>query len=375
MNRMTTSTATRTPQEHPPLHDKHPQPLRDRHAPTLRDVALRAGVSKTAVSVVMSGSHSTVRVSEPTRQRIMEAVRDLKFEPNVLARGLNGVRIKSIGISFQNLGSGNIITNYYSASILRGILEVTHDAGYNSNLFQRAWHGAAESAAGFRAQGIDGFLIVAPLAGSDMAAGLSALGIPLVVVSTSANVHNVPSVGVENTVGVRLVLDHLLSLGHRRIAHLFLGGEVPSFDSANRRETFLSVLAGAGHPVRPEYLRGVPYSYTDDTVAAVRGLMSLPEPPTALFTTNDSLARRAIEVVRDMGIRVPEQLSVVGFDDTPDAERTTPALTTVRQPLVEMGSKATRLLIALFEGREVAPETHWFAPELIVRSSTAQAIR
>ena len=195
-----------------------------KHAPTLVDVAKRAGVSKAAVSAVMSRSHSTVRVSDGTRQRIMEAARELKFQPNVLAQGLNGVRLKSLGISFPTTPHNYIISGHYSSSVLQGILDASYEAGYNMTIFQRPWHDASESAAGFRSQGIDGFLIVAPLAGSDMVAGLSALGIPLVVISTSAEVHNVPSVDVDNVIGVRLLLDHLLSLGHQRIAHLYLDG-------------------------------------------------------------------------------------------------------------------------------------------------------
>jgi LacI family transcriptional regulator len=301
----------------------------------------------------------------------MDAVRDLKFQPNVLARGLNGLGVKSLGISFVDVYQRYIITGHYSSTVLQGILDVAYEAGYNTNIFQRPWHGAGESAAGFRSQGIDGFLIVAPLAGSDMVAGLSAIGIPLVVVSTSSEVHNVPSVDVDNVMGVRLALDHLLGLGHRRIAHLFIGGEVASFDSTIRRQSFLKILAEAGFPARPEYLRSVPRSETDDTVAAVHALMSLPEPPTALFTTNDSVAAHAIQVLAGRGVRVPEEFSVVGFDDRRDSVHVHPPLTTVRQPLIEMGRTATRLLISMLDGEEVAPVTHWFAPELIVRQSTA----
>jgi LacI family transcriptional regulator len=344
-----------------------------RHAATLADVALRAGVSKAAVSVVMSGSQTTtIRVSDTTRERIMEAVRALKFQPNALAQGLNGVRIKSIGLSFATGRQRYIVTGHYSATLLQGILDATFEAGYNTNIFQRPWLGAVESAAGFRSQGIDGFLIMAPLAGSDMVAGLSALGIPLVVVSGSSETHNAPSVDVDNGHGVRLALEHLIGLGHMRIAHLTLGGDVLSFDSAIRKQTFLETMAAAGLPVPARYLIQAEYSYTDEAAEAVRALMALPEPPTALFTTNDSLARRVIEALTSLGVRVPEQFSVVGFDDNPEAAKPEPPLTTVRQPLLEMGAAATRLLISLIESEDVRTDTHWFMPELIVRGTTAR---
>jgi LacI family transcriptional regulator len=348
---------------------------RQKQAPTMVDVARRAGVSKAAVSAVMSRSKSTVRVSDGTRQRIMDAVKELKYQPNVLAQGLNGVRLKSLGISFPTTRHEYILSGHYSLSILRGILDASYEAGYNATVFHRPWHGAGESAAGFRSQGIDGFLVVAPLAGSDMVSGLSGLGIPLVVISTSADVHNVPSVGVDNGHGVRLVLQHLHDLGHRRIAHLYLDAGFSSFDSAIRRDCFIKSVEAAGLKTPDQYLRPVTGSYIEDTARAVRALIELPEPPSALFTTNDTLARHAIDTLIALGVSVPDDFSVVGFDDIPDAIRLDPQLTTVRQPLVEMGVEATRLLISILDGKEAMTKNHSLEPELVVRRSTAPVRR
>jgi LacI family transcriptional regulator len=344
--------------------------IRDKHAPTLLDVARRAGVSKTAVSVVMSGATSTVRVSETTRRRIMDAASELKFRPNVLAQGLNGVRLKSLGISFHGAHPDDIVAGHYSSSLLRGILVASYEAGYNVTVVQRPWNSATESAAGLRSQGIDGFVVVAPLAESEMVAGLCALNVPIVVVSTSAEEHNVPSVDVDNLLGVRLVLNHLLELGHRRIAHVYLDGSLASYDNAIRRQFFLKVLAEAGIPAQAEYLK--PVLSHGDAAEAVGALLALPDPPTAIFATNDTLARHAIRALDAAGVQVPGQFSVAGFDDNPDIALLDPTLTTVHQPLKEMGAAATRLLISILEGEEARPATHWFKPELIVRRSTAR---
>jgi LacI family transcriptional regulator len=263
------------------------------------------------------------------------------------------------------------MTGYYSLAILRGILDASYEAGYNVTIFHRPWDVQGHEPAGFRTQGLDGFLIVAPGADSDLVAALSDLAIPLVVVSTAADIHNAPSVGVDNATGVRLALDHLVGLGHRRIAHLTLDGDFHSFDSAIRRQTFLRAVRGADLPIIPEYTQAITNSYVEDTAAAIDALLALPEPPTAIFTTNDTLARHAIGSLICLGISVPEQISVVGFDDNPDAAIPDLPLTTVRQPLDEMGAEATRLLISILDGGEADAQTHWFAPELIVGKSTA----
>jgi LacI family transcriptional regulator len=337
---------------------------------TLKDIARHVGVSVNAVSTVLNETRSSASVSMATRERIRKAAEDLRYSPNVMARGLKSMRLKSIGVSYHSSPPDYIVTDHYCSSVLRGILNAANDAGYNVTHFHRPWRDARESASSFRAQGIDGFLLVQPWAGSDMVSGLSALGIPLVVISTSSDVHNVPSVDVDNDKVTRLALGHLLGLGHRRIAHLYLDGRHASFDSATRREIFLKAMAEAGLSVPPQYLQSVTGEYEEDCIAAAAALFALPEPPTALFATNDWLARRTIEAACALGIRVPEQFSVVGVDNNPLAAWP-PTLTTIRQPIVEMAAEATRMLIALTEGRHIPAQTHWFDPELIVRESTA----
>jgi LacI family transcriptional regulator len=195
-------------------------------------------------------------------------------------------------------------------------------------------------------------------------------------------------VDIDNVRGTRLVMEHLLGLGHRRIAHL-TSGMIRS-DALQRRETFFAVMAESGLPVPPEYNQlGEPYVvdvYHDPDVIAVslesetrfefygpaRYLLTLPDRPTAIFARDDRVARDVLLAARDLLISVPDQLSVVSFDDIPEAARMDPPLTTVRQPLVEMGAAATRLLLAMLSGEDVEPKTHWFEPKLIVRKSTAR---
>jgi LacI family transcriptional regulator len=337
---------------------------------TLEDVARHAKVSKAAASVVLSGKISNIGVSEATRQRIQKAAADLRYHPNAMARGLNRVRLDTLGVSFGPMTPENVLSDSYSFAVLKGILNVALGAGYNVTHFNKPWRDTRQSAAGFRDQGLDGFLIVAPDPQSDIAAGLTELGIPIVVISSASDEHRAPSVDVDNVMGVRLALEHLLELGHRRIAHLTFHNQ--QFDMRTRMEGFRAVMAEAGIGTPPEY---VPKCWGCDVERAfylqTRSVLSLPEPPTAILAGSDWIALRIIEAASDLGVRVPKQLSVVGFDDTPDAALSEPPLTTIRQPLIAMGQEAARMLIALVEGEHVENATRWFEPSLIVRGSTA----
>jgi LacI family transcriptional regulator len=307
-------------------------------------------------------------VSEATRQRIVKAAEELRYSPNVIARGLKKIRLNLLGVTFQYPDPTWITSDYYGTSILTGIIGGAHAAGYSTTLFHKPWRDATQSAAGFRGQGIDGFLVVTPLPESDMVSGLAALGIPLVVISAPADHHGAHSVVVDNAKGVRLVVEHLTGLGHRRIAHIM--DNTHQYDTVERCDAFRDILAEMGIPLPPEYNPAIDYSGIKGFYECARRLLTLPEPPTAIFVTNDGIAIRVLEAARDMGVRVPQQVSVVGFDGNPNGETTDPPLTSVRQPLVEMGQEAARLLVSVIEEEPVVPRTHVFEPYLVTRQST-----
>jgi LacI family transcriptional regulator len=343
----------------------------EKRAATLKDIAREAGVGLVTASTVVNATCSGRYVAQATRQRVLEVAERLHYSPNVMARGLKRVRLDSIGVTFASLPPDDVLTEPYSVGILRGIVSGAHPEGFNVTLFHKAWRDARRSASGFRGQGIDGFVIAAPPSHSDMVSGLSALGIPLVVLSAVSDEPGVPAVAVDNARGVRLAVEHLLSLGHRKIAHLL--DEVDRYDTRVRRDSFLETTAEAGVAVPPEYLLaggGVcdPAIYR----SLARRLLTLPDRPTAIFAAIDWIALQVLDEARALGIRVPEELSIVGFDDVMAASMTTPPLTTVRQPLVEMGREAARLLMALVDDKPVSEGTHWFEPELIARGSTAK---
>lgn len=232
----------------------------------------------------------------------------------------------------------------------------------------RRWQDGDCSTADFNDRWTDGIVAISPPTDSDMVPALSSLRLPLVVVDWPSCGFGVPYVYGDDVQGAGQATRHLLALGHTRIAHLI--GTRNKASAPVRRDTFLAVMAEAGITVPPAYL--VPGSYrAETTYADTMRLLALPDPPTALFAGNDVMAAEALRAARDRGLSVPEQLSIVGYDDSPVASLTMPPLTTVHLPRIQIGETAARLLIARVAGDPVPETTHLLKPELIVRGSTA----
>lgn len=339
---------------------------------TLSDIARRAETSTMAVSVVLNGARSNTRVSDATRRRITEIASHLNYSPNAMAQGLKRQRSKTLGILFGWAGA-NALHSLYSAAVLDGIVDAAGAAGYHVLLFTRGWQSAAESSSVFSDRRTDGIIVVAPMEQGDVVSGLVSLGLPVTVLSSFTDVPGVPFVAIDNRRGITLALDHLRGLGHTRIAFAGLGRHRSSM--RERHDAYLAWMGEQGLPVVPEYvvndfLAGV----ADNNVGRLQTLLSLPVPPTAVCTVTDDLAFEVLKAARALNLSVPEDLSIVGFDDILLASLTVPKLTTVRLPLLEMGQQAARLLIEVIEEKKQSTN-HVFitTPELIVRGSTATA--
>jgi len=331
---------------------------------TIRDVARECGVSVTTVSSALNNSNRPVH--SETRRRISEAARRLNYHPNAMARGLVHRRMNTLGVLFASVEEA-IAANYYATGILGGVFAESATHGHDIHLFTNPWKGE-ESAPRFQNSQTDGVLLIVPAIGSEMVPALRRLNVPIVVVSSPTAVEGVSFVDVDNIYGARLAAEHLLALGHKRIAHLM--GEQMQHSVLERRDTFVQALKSGGVTIPPGYLVGNSFAAAQVEEAAHK-LLSLPEPPTAVFCSNDDLAFELIRVAKQRGMSVPTQLSVIGFDDTPVAQQSYPKLTTVQQPLYEIGRKATQLLLARIEDENIADERHLFAPALLVRETTA----
>jgi LacI family transcriptional regulator len=333
---------------------------------TIYDVARVSGFSLSTVSNVLNNGPRPVRPE--TRRRILETVRHLDYHPSAVARGLARRRTNAIGILFGVVDPSAIVINAYSSAILQSVLTVAGEAGYDVTHLTTPWRGAEESLDSFRDRRTDGLLIVAPPTDSDLMPALTSLGLPLAAVSWPPERGGVPSADVDDVAGARQVMAHLLGLGHRRVAHLM--GHANLISAGVRRDVYRQCLAEAGIPIRPEYILPGAYSEQSGYENAHR-LLSLPEPPTAIFAANDEIAFGVMEAARERGVAVPGQLSLVGVDDRPLTRYLTPPLTTLRQPFDRVGAEATRLLLRRVAGEAVPAVVHLFEPELIVRGSTA----
>jgi DNA-binding LacI/PurR family transcriptional regulator len=332
---------------------------------TMKQIGALAGVSQSTVSRILNGVQGSVRIPEETRERVLQAARDLGYRPNPLARGLRGARMAMIGLVVRE-----VYDPFFSAMIAAIGVE---SRNRNHNLVMGYAQSRAEDAAEItwvlEARHCDGILLLGDLRDEPSVwTDLAGPGRPMLALCVGDRAAGVPAVNTDNALGAELALEHLWRLGHRRIAFLDAGwlGDV-----RERRERFLAFARERSLGVPDGYVRTADNDPRGGFEAA-RALLRLPERPTAVFASTDALAIGTIKAAADVGLRVPDHLSVVGFDDIPLAELLTPSLTTIRQPLTQMAAIAVKDLLAMVADPEFETEPiRRLAPSLIVRESTA----
>ncbi len=323
---------------------------------TLADVARVAGVSKMTVSNVINERSG---VSHGTRERVRAAIAATGYVVNPAARVLAGGRTRLIGVLVPSLGWP------FVTEVVQGASTVAERAGFDLAIFTTSDRESveAERVALLRSLA-DAVLMVLPAANE-----ARILGGMLPVAAVEAGLPSLPhSVRADNHSGSRLAARHLFDLGHRRVAHI-CGQVSRRHDALERREGFLAEARGLGLSVPPEYLPDGNFS-VDGGERAALWLLDLPEPPTAIFAANDDTAMGVLRAAQERHLRVPQDLSVVGFDDVALARLSRPMLTTVRQPLVEMGARAMSMLMQLLDGAAPPEVNPVFETTLVVREST-----
>lgn len=325
--------------------------------PTLADVAAEAKVSMSTVSKVLNGQSG---VSTATRGRVEELLQ---------AHGYNrrggGQSSTLVEIVFSQLNSP------WAIDIIRGVESVAHEHGMSAVVTQSGDRHSPGP------EWIDGVMKRSPLGVilvfSDLSTAnkkqLRTRNIPFVIIDPSGNpAPDVPSIGSANWSGGVLAARHLIDLGHKRIA--VISGPDDMMSSQARLSGFLSAMGSAGLAVRDDFIvRG--QFHREDGVHAGLELLGMPERPTAIFAGNDLQALGIYEAARTLGLSIPQDLSVVGYDDLELAKWVGPPLTTVRQPLTEMAEQATRLVLGLRNGDGSENVRIDLATDLVVRDSTA----
>lgn len=335
------------------------------HRATLADVAAAVGVSRATVSKALNGRGD---ISDETRERVLAAVAELGYRPTTGTASAGDRR--AIAVVFD------IPASPYIVGVLQGVLAATTEAGIDlltrlapdrSSRTQRAV--AREWVAEQQAAGVVGIigLTVSRPDGLLEAAGNAKL--PFVIVDP-VDAHNpqMVSVGSSNWAGARTAAEHLLELGHRRIA--WIGGPEASDAARDRLYGYQAALDAAGVEIDPSLIRAGQFAIATGAEFA-REMLTSAHPPTAIMAGDDEIAVGVLASAHELGIPVPQQLSVMGFDDTPQAAWTTPPLTTVHQHLEGMGAMAVQTILIMADGHQPSSRHVELATSLMVRDSTA----
>ncbi|MDG4786011.1 LacI family DNA-binding transcriptional regulator [Micromonospora sp. WMMD1102] len=323
----------------------------------MSDVARAAGVSTATVSRVVNGQYG---VSASTTAQVRSAIERLGYESSLVASSLRRNRTNVLGLVTHSFQS-------YTAEVLKGVMRALGRSGFdlivyaNSDLYETYSEGWEQRHLN-RLSGTltDGCIVVTPW-------GEVASRAPVVVIDPARD-STTPSVTADNLSGAITAVEHLLRLGHRRIG--FIGGRSRLAAAWSREEGYRKALAAAGVPVDPTLVcRG---SFNPESAAPLaRDLLERADPPTAIFAASDGMALKVLEVARKLGLEVPGDLSVVGFDNIPESALAEPALTTVDQSMCQLGYEAARMLKSLVIGDWEGPRQIVLPTSLQVRGSTA----
>jgi DNA-binding LacI/PurR family transcriptional regulator len=328
--------------------------------PTIYDVARLAGVSTATVSRSLNG---TGQIAPGTRAAIDAAVEQLGYRPNTIARSLVTKSTQTIALLLPD------ITNPFYAALVSGIQQRALEAGYTTLLCTTEGDPEREEQylSLLRAKQVDGVLVDGLVLPPDRVARFVADGFPIVCLDRDVDSAAVPLVQVDNRLGARLATEHLLSLGHARVAHVAGAPELGI--SEERVAGYREALAEA--EIEPDPALVVVGSFTlEGGYEAAKSLLAGGS-PTAIFAANDLSAIGVINAIVESGRRVPADVSVVGFDDLLLSAYTTPPLTTIHQPALAIAERAMQLLLDLSNGRQVRRFRHLLEPALVVRGSTA----
>jgi DNA-binding LacI/PurR family transcriptional regulator len=339
---------------------------------TLSDVAATIGVAPMTVSRVINGNGY---VSEETREKVLEAVKKMNYRRNGLARNLKRQRTDTVGLVIGD------ISNPFSTELANAVRETLSVRGYNLFICISE-HSAKEDISAFDSfvdHNIDGIIVAtrSNAEGDERLSEIADSGVPVVVVGRDFRHDSVDSISADNFNGGFEATQHLIDLGHKRIG--FIGAGFEDRSRLKRLQGYLSALTKHGLQIDERLITGRRGSSTDtpgySTEAigyeGMKRLLALPNKPTAVFARNDFTAVGAMSAAKEAGLSIPQDIAIVGFDDTPLALHTTPSLTTVRQPMKVQGQIAAEMLLRRISSDAwIDTKVRTLDCELIIREST-----
>jgi LacI family transcriptional regulator len=325
---------------------------------TIKDVAAAASVSVSTVSRVLNGKDD---VAEETQAKVRQVIEELSYTSSLAAKSMRSRRTNVIGVVVPDLQTS------FSIEVVKGVNRAIEDFAYDLIIYTSgtAWDGTRAARERHHVGLLngslaDGVIIVTPTTTDFSTAH------PLVIVDPHQAAPDVPAVISTNRDGAMEAMSYLLSLGHHRIG--FVSGRMDLQSALRRLQGYQDSLAQAGIPFDPDLVQ--PGDFLKPmSITSTQKLLGLPNPPTAIFAANDISAIAAIETAQAAGLRVPEDLSVIGFDNIPEAAQVTPRLTTIDQSIELMGYTATEILIELLQGKSLVSNLRKVPTRLIVRES------
>lgn len=332
-----------------------------RRAVTIQDVARKAGVSVSTVSRVLNGK---VDVAEETQGHVLAIIEDMGYTSNLAARSMRSQKKNLIGLIMPD------IAYPFAIEVMKGVNQAIAESEFDLLVYTtgdvrktgRAY--AEQKYVSLLTNSIsDGVIVVAPVAGEYN------LDAPIVSIDPSLSNPNYPAVHATNYQGAMDAMEYLLGLGHRRIGYISGRAEL---ESSNRRLLgYKESLQKAGIPIDEELIAAGDYT-TETGVSCARKLLALENRPTAIFASNDQMAMGVFQVAQELGLQIPKDFSLVGFDNIPESKYL--GLTTVDQFIFEMGYVGTQMLIKIINGVPLDNQTYRMQTELIVRNSCSKAI-
>lgn len=324
---------------------------------TSRDIAREVGLSQSTVSRALRGDP---RVAPETLARVREAAERLRYVPDAAARSLSSGRTQTVGVVVADIANP-----FYPeiVEVLHG--ELLHE-GYATVLLNEPL--GADLARQLRGRTVDGLIVVAATLDATFVEQLPQMGIPLVLLNRYVDGAAVDRVLSDNVAGGALAVEHLLGLGHRRIG--LIAGPANTSTARDREQGMRAALARHGVAFDEALRREGSFTHHSGHQHCIE-LLRLPQPPSAIVCASDVVAFGALDAAKRLGARVPDELSVIGYDDLAMAGWEAFALTTVRQPLTQMAKRAVRVLLERLERGASPPQREIFPPQLVKRETTA----
>jgi LacI family transcriptional regulator len=341
-----------------------PEPVPPAARPALRDVAAAAKVHPSTASRALNPD-TRGRVNAATVARVLEAARSVGYQPNSLARGLRTSRTFTIGMLIPD------ITNPLFPPTVKGIEDRLSQDGYTLILANTNYDLERETsiARGMIARQIDGLILATARREYPLVHELLAAGVKVVLVNRTTEQSPASAVMGDEHVGIGLAVSHLASLGHREIA--YVGGDADASTGLARYQAFVARLQEEGLPLDPDLVAHAERFHEEPGAAAFLELLDRGKRFTAVVAANDRLALGCYDVLRARGLRIPDDVSVIGYNDIQFADKFDPPMTTIRIPHYQIGVKAAQLLLDALGGGDTTPMTLRLTPSLVVRASTA----